>query len=681
MIDKIVNILEAICPLSEKFQALGLSKEASDPLALFVWAVFLCITGWLFIRFRKRYLQYKSAKKNILNYFGDKYNAYCKLFVESRYQKRSPTHSDEPSSQESEPLILHMIKNVFRGDQSVDRFFLILGDSGMGKTTFLVNLYMRYYSIWNFHRKYTVKFIPFVRVNEIKELINVSTEDAKNTILLLDALDEYNDLHISFGKNVLSNDEFAQLMIEKCDKLMEPLSEFHKVIITCRTQYFPQQEEKPYVLEIRKPGGNGFHTMNKLYLSPFHKSDVEYFLKKKYLWDRKARLQAAKIVSNSPCLMMRPLLLSYIDYFLEAGNKSYFTTFEIYETLVNKWIEREANNCRRKPEDCSLFQEDLFVFSREVALSIYEQMCSEKITEDSLSLSKIKIQTILDHYYGRLESYEATGQSLLTPDILHDNWKFAHKSILEFFIACESFQNRNFFDEIDFAGLDMAKRFFKENLPPFLREEMIMIGKGILKIGTEKDQKNGHSVKVSNFLVGKYPVTNAQYEKYDKNHKRCRESDSDDQPVVHVSWEDAKKYCEWLTKEMNCDFEFSLPSQAQWEYAARAGATTDYCFGNDENQLKDYAWYSANSRGRTHPVGMKKPNHWGLYDMHGNVWEWCEDLSEKTPDRVMRGGGWDNFEQLCRVAYRYDFLPGFRDGDLGFRLAAVLKNPLERSGD
>ena len=132
--------------------------------------------------------------------------------------------------------------------------------------------------------------------------------------------------------------------------------------------------------------------------------------------------------------------------------------------------------------------------------------------------------------------------------------------------------------------------------------------------------------------------------------------------------------------------KFVLPTEAQWEYACRAGSTTRYCFGDDEDRLGEYAWYDENSGGKTHPVGEKKPNAWGLYDMHGNVWEWCADWYDggyyaKSPaddptgpatgsDRVIRGGGWDGPAGNCRSAYRRQpARPGL--DDLGFRVSRV----------
>ena len=131
-----------------------------------------------------------------------------------------------------------------------------------------------------------------------------------------------------------------------------------------------------------------------------------------------------------------------------------------------------------------------------------------------------------------------------------------------------------------------------------------------------------------------------------------------------------------------------LPTEAQWEYACRAGSKTRYCFGDDASKLGDYAWYDANSGNTTHPVGEKKPNAWGLYDMHGNVWEWCQDWYDagyyaKSPTndptgaatglyRVIRGGCWIYPARYCRSAARINlFEPGFRASYLGLRVSLV----------
>jgi formylglycine-generating enzyme required for sulfatase activity len=139
-------------------------------------------------------------------------------------------------------------------------------------------------------------------------------------------------------------------------------------------------------------------------------------------------------------------------------------------------------------------------------------------------------------------------------------------------------------------------------------------------------------------------------------------------PVTCISWNDAKAFIQWLNQEEAASYR--LPTEAEWEYACRAGSRTRFYFGDNEGLIGEYAWYGSNSLGGTHPVGWKRPNAWGLFDMHGNVWEWCEDGDKETPSfRVLRGGGWNQYAGQCRSAKRIRFPPELPDWEFGFRLA------------
>jgi formylglycine-generating enzyme required for sulfatase activity len=186
------------------------------------------------------------------------------------------------------------------------------------------------------------------------------------------------------------------------------------------------------------------------------------------------------------------------------------------------------------------------------------------------------------------------------------------------------------------------------------------------------------------FYMGVHELTNAQWKRVmgsvPSNWK------DGDQPVENVSWEDAVEFCGKLSalpEERTAGRVYRLPTEAEWEYACRAGTTTQYSFGDDEARLGDYGWFNRNSGSKTHAVGQKMPNAWGLYDMHGNVWEWCSDWYGSYSDgavtnpqglssgsnRVNRGGSWDNSAGLCWSAYRVRLNPSLRNYNLGFRLA------------
>jgi formylglycine-generating enzyme required for sulfatase activity len=152
-------------------------------------------------------------------------------------------------------------------------------------------------------------------------------------------------------------------------------------------------------------------------------------------------------------------------------------------------------------------------------------------------------------------------------------------------------------------------------------------------------------------------------------------------PVEKVSWDDVQKFIKRLNQKEGSG-KYRLPTEAEWEYACRAGSTTAFCFGNDIGMLAEHTWFGANSIDWSHQAGQKKPNAWGLYDMHGNVWEWCQDWygiypSEPVRDpkgppsgshRVSKGGSWRSAARFCRSAHRYGVDPGYRRPTRGFRL-------------
>jgi formylglycine-generating enzyme required for sulfatase activity len=222
--------------------------------------------------------------------------------------------------------------------------------------------------------------------------------------------------------------------------------------------------------------------------------------------------------------------------------------------------------------------------------------------------------------------------------------------------------------------------------------EMVLIPAGEFLMGSpdsDKDAWSGekpqHRVRITKpFYLGKYLVTQEQWEAVMGNNPSQLKGVKN--PVETVSWDDCQQFVGKLNaKSAAGGGKFQLPSEAQWEYACRAESTTRFCFGDDEPKLGDYAWYAANSGCKTHPVGEKKPNAWELYDMHGNVREWCQDwwkgykgspVDDPTGAAtgsccVFRGGSWDDPAEYCRSAYR-DFV-GFRyaGNDLGFRVSRV----------
>ena len=231
---------------------------------------------------------------------------------------------------------------------------------------------------------------------------------------------------------------------------------------------------------------------------------------------------------------------------------------------------------------------------------------------------------------------------------------------------------------------------------PELDLEMMPIPAGKFVMGSPSDEKNrgkheGPQTTVTitkPFWLGKTEVTQSQWKAVMGNSPSRR--NGDDLPVESVSWNDAVAFCEKLN-EMKRDtlpagYHYTLPTEVQWEYACRAGTTTRFYYGDtpfSSLELEKYAWHDDNSSDKTHTVGEKLPNDWGLYDMHGNVHEWCLDWyddyaggsvsdpqgPQSGTDRVFRGGSWSHVTWFCRSAHRGWFAPDSKRDFLGFRVA------------
>jgi formylglycine-generating enzyme required for sulfatase activity len=243
---------------------------------------------------------------------------------------------------------------------------------------------------------------------------------------------------------------------------------------------------------------------------------------------------------------------------------------------------------------------------------------------------------------------------------------------------------------LDSIGVFDETRFFKRSDRPreVLPEiEYVPVPAGTFLMGSPPGERGRsdaegpqHRVDVPGFQLAARPVTNAQFELFDPRHAREEWSgvtDLDDHPVVNVSWWDAYVFCRWLGAR--------LPSEAEWEYACRAGTTTRFSAGDNAADLARVGWVFDNSEQRPHAVGAKPPNAWGLFDMHGNVFEWCRDAWHTSYEgapmdgspwtdplearRVHRGGAWLYYPEYARSAHRGGRLPTERNNHLGFRVA------------
>jgi formylglycine-generating enzyme required for sulfatase activity len=245
--------------------------------------------------------------------------------------------------------------------------------------------------------------------------------------------------------------------------------------------------------------------------------------------------------------------------------------------------------------------------------------------------------------------------------------------------------------------------------------DLIYVEGGTFMMGSDEgdsDEEPIHEVTLTyDYYIGKYEVTFDEYDLFCEDTGRNKPSDQGwgrwRHPVINVDWHDAVEYCNWLSKKDNLPIAYDhngnfldkygrrtndvtqvvgyrLPTETEWEYAARGGKySTGYIYAGHDN-VKEVAWYDDNSGGHTHEVGTKEPNELGIYDMSGNVYEWCQDWYDRdyyeiSPDtnpynykkgssRVLRGGSWDSITYSVRVANRGSFSPGYADNSRGFRV-------------
>ena len=199
---------------------------------------------------------------------------------------------------------------------------------------------------------------------------------------------------------------------------------------------------------------------------------------------------------------------------------------------------------------------------------------------------------------------------------------------------------------------------------------------------TESDERPVHSVTLSDYYIGETEVTQALWQAVMGSNPSSFTGNSQ-RPVESVSWNDCQTFISRLNSKTGMNFR--LPTEAEWEYAARGGNRSNKTQYSGSSNIYNVAWYDSNSGSTTHPVNGKSPNELGLYDMSGNVWEWCydwysSDYYSNSPHnnpqgpssgsgRVLRGGSWSYFAQYCRVAFRYCFGPDYRSCNIGLRLA------------
>ena len=597
------------------------------------------------------------------------------------------------------------------------RCLFVLGDAGMGKTSLLLMLARRYLS----SRPSNGYECVLLKLGaDTLDRIAAIPQPAR-TLLLLDSLDEDSAAH-----------DHLQGAEGRLLELLPRLVQFHRILLTCRTQFFP--ETSRHLTTLAGHFVVGAYECPLKYLSLFNDAQVEQYLRKRYQPSRVVRLlqalvlggaddpklaEARQAAKSMESLRLRPLLLSRIDDFLGHDGQpcvDFHNRYAVYHRLVDQWLMRDAQ------KHLGLTPAESWRVAMLLALHLARQG-TRMISRETLA----QIEGLRE-----IPRFKVEARSLLNRNKDYQ-YQFAHATIQEFLLAHAILDQSGAFDV---AGLQLSRetwqflahgsRFlgrkavdargaranFPEAAVEFIRQvsgvELVAILPGEFLMGSPTGERGRssdeiqHGVRLTRpFWIGRYPVTQAEFEAVMGDNSSQFKGPR--RPVENVDWDQALAFCRKLTEQARSagclpqDFAFRLPTEAEWEYACRAGTTSAFNDGSNctvpdrqDPALKRLGWHGEGSKGQTHPVGEKLPNASDLYDMHGNVWEWCADhadwkdsvvtdtyeegtvdpICEKGARRVIRGGSFWYEARSCRSAFRFAIEPGLRDRNLGFRLAA-----------
>ena len=363
-------------------------------------------------------------------------------------------------TKDSKSLMKYYLNDILVKNNTNTFLYCVLAGSGMGKTTFAVNLLKQYinkykedtipYDIYLFNLYYnTIKEIRDFIKNDIQKKSNDIKNPTKQRILILDALDENTEATENYKQ---FNDELEQFIKDY---------RFKAVIITCRTQFFDNEMEEPAETTIigddSSDGHKYLERYDKQYISVFNDKEIRKYIKEKFpCWlnfnNIRKRNKAKEIVEKCTSLMVRPLLLSYIDDLLDEKDADLSKITNIYKILIDKWLDREVQFWKTRDNSISSdeLKSKLYSFSEGLAVEIYKNREHRVSVKE---MDKFMVEKLFT------DNYEYKGRSLVNRDAL-GNIKFAHKSFLEYFLAKQLFEVKIYLPS--FEGMDMAKTFFQE---------------------------------------------------------------------------------------------------------------------------------------------------------------------------------------------------------------------------
>ena len=402
-------------------------------------------------------LQYAKSefKNNVQFYTSEEVNQATNNYIKQSYQNSDPAKLDEPFENQFTGKRIKLIKkftnDIFLDKRTNEKYYIILGDTGLGKTTFLINLYIKYkqkISIFgHFPRKFDIVLYPLNHGNLQDYISSIDSNTKQTTILLLDAFDE--------------DSQTENRIEERLNEIIEITQDFKFVIITSRTQFFSREKSISNFTKIKKSGPKkGLHRLTKMYISPFSNSEVQLFLWRNNRFKFFKIWKSWRIVKRSPFLMARPLLLNHINQLLKIKGIN-FSQLQIYGEIIDMWLTRESSICGEKITNC---KQELYDSMIDITLKIHE---NHRESNHGLAITSSQLEGIANKHSIDLKKLSYHSKSLLNRHV-DDFLKFSHKSIYEYFLAIISFTDYDFYKLLNWK----ANLFSRDIFISLIKEEV-----------------------------------------------------------------------------------------------------------------------------------------------------------------------------------------------------------------
>jgi formylglycine-generating enzyme required for sulfatase activity len=657
-------------------------------------------------------------------------------FLPPKCQTISPLTAKNDAAVEKEYLFAK-IDNFIETDL-VEKNLVILAGPGGGKTTSILN-YIAVKEKPFLQKSIKLAAIPLNHSNAIDLITQI--DDPQNTVVFLDALEE-DPMAKAYHYERLN--ELLMLCKDFKRVILTSQSQFFSLDEEI------SGDSGVIHFNIEDIEQKRIYAIQKIYIAPFDDSDIALYVKQIYpFWRFSARKKAVQVALKAPFLREYPLFLNYIQYII-AIDYEIKRLYQMYDIIIEAWLELESSLvdkemlkslveslaldlwtregvklknrdayqglvelCKRwKPKIYSLLIRDdegdfkfahrsileyLFV-KKFVMLSIdkrpridwtevmksflIEQMndgsASKKLQRVCLSGTDLSETKLIDYDFSESNFERANLQDATVQKSNFQGVLFKGATFDASFIGKANIKNAILF-ETTLIYKTLKMKFV------YIPEGAFMMGSPASEEGRNRDETLRQVVIADGFYMMTTPVTQKQWKIVMGQNPSNFNKLGGESPVENVSWLEAQEFIQKLNKAEEVNL-YRLPTEAEWEYACRAGTRTRYFFGNDESKLSDFAWYKDNSNNTTHPVAVKEPNAWGLYDMLGNVWEWCQDsYRERKPDQVipsgqpyvepklLRGGSVYNNAFDCRCANRKGrALPDYKVGNIGFRIIKTI---------